>query len=172
MTAGTRRRLLLAVCAAPFLNLVNLSSVNLALPDIAADPAFSEATLQWVVSVYALAFAGVVLLGGRLADLYGGRRIMSVGFAMFGVCALLAAVAPSSWLLVVARGLQGVGAAMMVPAGLEVIGATFRGDRERARAVAMFIVIQARTARPLMPLRVWRAAGFAAVIVDRTGTIG
>lgn len=137
MSAG-RQRLLLAVCAAPFLNLVNLSSVNLALPDIAAELAFSEAALQWVVSSYALAFAGVVLLGGRLADLYGGRRVMSAGFALFGVSALVAAVAPSAWLLVVARGLQGVGAALMVPAGLEVIGRTFRGDRERARAVASF----------------------------------
>lgn len=121
-----------------FLNILNLSSVNIALPDIAVDLGFSEATLPWVISAYALTFAGFLLVGGRAADLLGRRKLLAAGFATFGIFTLVDALATSPGMLITARGLQGVGAAITIPAALGILTNTFSEDVERSRALAAF----------------------------------
>lgn len=81
--------MLVVMCAAQFLNVANISSVNIALPDIATELGFSEATLPWVVSAYLLTFAGFLLVSGRVADLVGRRRVLTAGVALFAGCALV-----------------------------------------------------------------------------------
>lgn len=126
------------LCSTMLLNILNLSSVNIALPDIAADLGFSEATLPWVISAYALTFAGFLLVGGRVADLLGRRKVLAAGFATFGTFTLLDAVATSPGMLIAARGLQGIGAAITIPAALGILTNIFSEGGERSRAVAAF----------------------------------
>lgn len=121
-----------------FLNILNLSSVNIALPHIAADLGFSDATLPWVISAYAVTFAGFLLIGGRAADLLGRRKLLALGFATFGIFTLADALATSPWMLITARGLQGVGAAITIPAALGILTNTFSKEVERSRALAAF----------------------------------
>jgi len=130
--------LLVLLCSTQFLNTVNLSSVNIALPDIAAELRFSEANLPWVIAAYALTFGGFLLVGGRLADLVGRRKVLAVGFAIFGVFTLVDALATSPAMLIAARGLQGVGAAISIPASLGILTNAFTERSERSRAVAAF----------------------------------
>ena len=134
------RPVLLAVvlCSTQFLNIVNLSSVSIALPDIAADLDLSEANLPWVISAYALTFAGFLLVGGRAADLMGRRRVLVFGFAVFAAFELVAALAPGAGVLIAARGLQGIGAATMIPASLGILTDAFAEPAERSRALAAF----------------------------------
>jgi len=129
---------LVLLCSTMFLNILNLSSVNIALPDIAADVGFSEASLPWVISAYALTFAGFLLVGGRAADLLGRRKVLAGGFATFGVFTLVDALATSPGMLIAARGLQGIGAAITIPAALGILTNTFGAGAERSRAVAAF----------------------------------
>jgi EmrB/QacA subfamily drug resistance transporter len=112
--------------------------VNIALPFIKADLGFSVANLPWVVTGYSLAFGGLLLLGGRLADLYGRRRVFAVGLVIFGVASLLGGVAGNAGLLLAARGLQGVGAALASPAALALITTTFPAGPARNRAFAVY----------------------------------
>lgn len=130
--------LLVLMCSTQFLNVANISSVNIALPDIADELGFSEATLPWVVSAYLLTFAGFLLVSGRVADLIGRRRVLTTGFAIFAACALVNAVAVSAEMLIAARAVQGIGAAMTIPASLGILTTTFTERRERSRAVAAF----------------------------------
>ncbi|MGZ4448057.1 MAG: MFS transporter [Nocardioides sp.] len=112
--------------------------VNIALPFIQKDLGFSQANLPWVVTGYALAFGGLLLLGGRLGDLYGRRKIFVVGLAVFAVASLLGGAATSEGLLLAARGLQGLGAALASPAALALITTTFPAGPARNRAFAVY----------------------------------
>jgi EmrB/QacA subfamily drug resistance transporter len=127
------RWVLAATVGGSTLALVDATSVNVALPTIAADLGASVAGLQWIVNGYALALAALILLAGSLADRFGRRRIFLVGVAWFGVASLLCAVAPSTGVLVAARVLQGIGGALLTPGSLAIIQASFApGDRARA----------------------------------------
>jgi MFS family permease len=112
--------------------------VNVALPTIQADLGFSQKNLQWVVSAYALTFGGLLLLGGRAADLLGRRRLFIAGRALFAAASLMAGLAGSDTVLIAARALQGVGAAVMTPAALSILMTTFREGAERNTALGVW----------------------------------
>jgi EmrB/QacA subfamily drug resistance transporter len=133
---GARRWFGLALlCTAFFMVILDVAIVNVALPSIQADLAFSQQNLQWVVSAYALTFGGLLLLGGRTADLLGRRRVFVAGVAVFAVASLLGGLAPNVALLIAARALQGIGAAAMTPAALSILMTTFREGAERNKAL-------------------------------------
>jgi len=123
---------LLLLCAVQLLDIVDASIVNVALPSIRADLHFSLQSLQWVLIAYAITFGGFLLLGGRLADLLGRRRIFMIGVAVFSAASLACGLAGSIGVLVAARAVQGIGAALVSPATLSIITATFP-PRERGR---------------------------------------
>ncbi|MDX6685244.1 MAG: hypothetical protein QOF86_1372 [Baekduia sp.] len=135
---GTRRgKLTLALlCTIAFLDFVDASIVNVALPTIRDDLDFSVQNLQWVISGYLLTYGGFMLLGGRAADLFGRRRVLMAGTALFALSSLTGGLAQSSGMLVGARLAQGLGAAMMLPAALSLLTTTFTGtDRHKALGV-------------------------------------
>jgi len=113
---------LVAVCTATFMLLLDITVVNVALPDIERELGASFTELQWVVDAYALMLAGLLLTAGSLGDLLGRRRIFVGGLALFTFASLLCALAPSAAALDVARGLQGVGGAGMFATSLALIG--------------------------------------------------
>jgi EmrB/QacA subfamily drug resistance transporter len=121
-------------CACQFMVILDASIVNVALPSIDRDLGFSAAGLAWVVNGYMLTFAGLMLLGGRAADLFGHRLTLSAGLLLFSAASLLGGLATSAEVLVAARVSQGVGAAMLAPATLSVINTSFTGGPARARA--------------------------------------
>jgi EmrB/QacA subfamily drug resistance transporter len=123
------------IVVAQFMVVLDLSIVNVALPTIKADLGFSESGLQWVITAYAIVFGGLLLLGGRLGDLYGRRRMFVVGLLVFAVGSALAAVAWSSASLIAFRALQGAGGALFAPAGLSLLMTTFADGRDRSIAV-------------------------------------
>ena len=132
---ATRRGvlILLLICAVQFLDVVDTAIMNVALPTIKDDLGFTQQSLQWVVSGYLISYGGLLLLGGRAGDLLGRRRLLVAGVAIFAVCSLAGGLAPNATLLVTARVAQGVGAAMMAPAGLAILTTTFTGgDRNKA----------------------------------------
>jgi EmrB/QacA subfamily drug resistance transporter len=134
-----RRWLGLAVlCSAFFMVILDVAIVNVALPTIQVDLAFSAKNLQWVVSAYALAFGGLLLLGGRAADLLGRRRVFVLGVALFAAASLLAGLAWSDTVLIAARAIQGIGAAVMTPAALSILMTTFREGAERNTALGVW----------------------------------
>ena len=112
--------------------------VNIALPYIQSDLDISHANLTWVVTGYALAFGSLLLLGGRLGDLYGRRKVFMIGLTIFGVASLLGGLATSEGMLLAARGLQGLGAALASPAALALIATTFPAGPARNRAFAVY----------------------------------
>ena len=122
-----------AVCVATFMLLLDITIVNVALPDIAKDLGSSFSDLQWVVDAYALSLAALLLTAGSLADLLGRRRVFVLGLAIFTAASLLCALATSPFFLDIARGLQGVGAAAMFATSLALLAASFSG-RERGTA--------------------------------------
>src|SRR5215471_5146654 len=137
--AGRRRWLALAVLAvAQFMVFLDETVVNVALPSIKASLGFSQATLGWVVSAYIVVFGGLVLAGGRAADLGGRRRVFLAGTAIFGVASLLDGLAQSQAMLLGARVLQGVGAALATPAALALVTALFPVQSERVKALAIW----------------------------------
>jgi EmrB/QacA subfamily drug resistance transporter len=121
---------------------LDLSIVNVALPAMQRDLHFSTTQLQWVVNAYALTFGGF-LLGGRAADLFGRRRIFVLGLVMFSFASLICALAPNEGLLIAARALQGLGAAVLSPATLTILTTTFREAGERARALGLWSAMAA-----------------------------
>ena len=132
----TRRWLGLGLlCSAFFMVILDVAIVNVALPSIGADLGFSQRSLQWVVSAYALTFGGLLLLGGRAADVLGQRRVFATGVTVFALASLLAGVAWSPALLITARALQGIGAAAMTPAALSILMTTFSEGAERNKAL-------------------------------------
>ena len=129
---------LAVLCTAFFMVILDVAIVNVALPTIQVDLDFSQRNLQWVVSAYALTFGGLLLLGGRAADLLGRRRVFIAGLAIFAAASLLAGLAASDTVLILARALQGVGAAVMTPAALSILMTTFREGAERNTALGVW----------------------------------
>ncbi|HTU28086.1 MAG TPA: MFS transporter [Solirubrobacteraceae bacterium] len=129
---------LLLLCGVQFLDVVDSSITNVALPSIQRALHFSQQDLQWVASGYLLTYGGLLLLGGRLADLLGRRRILLAGLVVFGICSLVAGLSRSEEMLVCARLAQGVGAAMMAPAALSILTVTFRDGADRNTALGVW----------------------------------
>src|SRR5438045_6979415 len=138
-SADRRGWLALAVIvAAQFMVVLDVAIVNVALPSIKTDLNFSQESLQWVITAYAIVFGGVLLLGGRMADLLGRRRVFMVGMAVFTIFSLLDGLAWSSSSLIAFRGLQGLGAALLAPAALSILTTTFREGRDRNVALGIW----------------------------------
>jgi EmrB/QacA subfamily drug resistance transporter len=138
-TLDPRRWWVLALlCGAFFMVILDGAIVLVALPSIGADLGFSEQGLQWVLSAYALTFAGLLLLGGRAADLLGRRRVFMVGLVFFTVASLLCGLAWSPAALIGARAFQGIGAAIMTPTALSIIATTFPDGAERNKALGIW----------------------------------
>jgi MFS family permease len=134
-----RRWLALGVlAAAQFMVFLDESIVNVALPSIKSDLGYSQAGLAWAVNAYVLAFGGLVLLGGRLADVLGRRRMFLAGIALFGVSSLVDGLAPSTGVLDAARAAQGVGAAIATPAALALVTQLFEQREERTKALGIW----------------------------------
>ncbi|HEY7729351.1 MAG TPA: DHA2 family efflux MFS transporter permease subunit [Gaiellaceae bacterium] len=119
------------LCVTQFVVVLDIAIVNVALPSIQADLGFSQENLQWVISAYALVFGGFLLLGGRLADILGRRVVFMTGLVVFSVGSLLCGLAWSDESLIIARGLQGLGAATITPSALSILTTTFSEGRER-----------------------------------------
>jgi EmrB/QacA subfamily drug resistance transporter len=126
-----------------FMTTVDLTVVNVALPTIGRDLHFSEANLQWVVTAYGLTFGGFLLLGGRAADLLGRRRVMMVGLATFTAASLACALATNDSFLIVMRGIQGLGGAIVLPAALSIVTNLFTEGPERNKALGVWGAIGA-----------------------------
>jgi EmrB/QacA subfamily drug resistance transporter len=133
--------LLALLAVAEFMLTLDLSIVNVALPAIRRDLGFSESSLQWVVNGYALAFAGFLLLGGRAADLVGGRRVFIGAMSMFTVASLTSGLAADETMLVGSRVLQGLTAAVLAPATLSILTATYQQPEARNRALAIWTAV-------------------------------
>src|SRR3954469_19203795 len=129
---------LVLISVAQLMVVLDGTIVNIALPYIQHDLGIATADLRWVVTGYALAFGSLLLLGGRLGDLYGRRKVFMVGLVVFGVASLLGGLATSEGLLLAARGLQGLGAALASPAALALIATTFPAGPARHRAFAVY----------------------------------
>jgi EmrB/QacA subfamily drug resistance transporter len=139
-----RRWIILAILGISQLMVVlDATIVNVALPAIQKDLAFSASSLQWVVNGYTLAFGGFLLLGGRLADRLGRRRVFMIGAALFAVSSLLGGIAQTQGLLVASRSLQGIGGALMSPAALSLLTVIFREGEDRDRALGVWAGITA-----------------------------
>lgn len=133
-----RQGLALALlCIAQFMVVLDFSIVNVALPSMQKDLGFSTQSLQWVVSAYSLTLGGFLLLGGRLADLYGRRRLFILGLALFSLASLAGGLAPSGPWLIMARAMQGLGAAFVAPASLSLITTTFAEGPARNKAFGL-----------------------------------
>ncbi len=129
---------LVLILTAQLMVVLDSTIANIALPYIGADLAISQANLTWIVTGYALAFGGLLLLGGRLGDLYGRRRLFMTGLTVFAIGSLLGGLAQNEVLLLGSRGLQGVGAALAAPAALALITTTFPAGPQRNRAMAAY----------------------------------
>ena len=130
--------LLLVICLAQFMVILDVSIVNVALPSIRGALHFSDVGLQWVVNAYTLTFAGFLLLGGRASDLFGRRRIFLLGTALFTLASLACALSVTRNELDAARALQGIGGAVLSPASLAVLTTSFAEGRERNRALGIW----------------------------------
>jgi EmrB/QacA subfamily drug resistance transporter len=129
---------LLLLCAVQFLDVVDSSIMNVALPSIRRDLGFSVQSLQWVLSGYLVTYGGLLLLGGRAGDLLGRRRLLIAGTALFAACSLTGGLAVNAGMLVGARLGQGAGAALMAPAGLSILTTTFSQGTDRGRALGIW----------------------------------
>ncbi|MEV4318844.1 MFS transporter [Actinocrispum sp. NPDC049592] len=132
------RMALLLLTAVELVVFLDVSIVNVALPSMAATLALGEAGLAWVVNAYQLTFGGFQLVGGRASDILGRRRVFRIGLTIFTVASLLAGLAPWAWLLILARALQGVGAALVVPAELALLTSVFTEPRAYQRAFGVW----------------------------------
>jgi EmrB/QacA subfamily drug resistance transporter len=132
------RGILPLLVTAQFMVVLDVAVVNVALPSIQADLGFSDAGLQWVVSAYAIVFGGALLLGGRLADLIGRRRLFVAGISLFATSSLLCGIAWSAGSLIAFRALQGLGGALLAPAALSLLMTSFAEGRERNRALGIY----------------------------------
>jgi EmrB/QacA subfamily drug resistance transporter len=129
---------LAVVCVAQFMVILDASIVNVALPTIKRDVGFSEQSLSWILNAYTLIFGGFLLLGGRLADRLGRRRLFMAGIALFSGASLVCGISQSEGMLLVARGAQGLGGALVSPAALSIILTTFAEGKERNRALSVW----------------------------------
>ncbi len=137
---STRRGMLILLLlgAVQFMDIVDSSIMNVALPSIRADLGFSQHDLQWVLSGYLVTYGGFLLLGGRAADLLGRRRLLVAGTALFAVCSLAGGLATDAGTLIAARVVQGIGAAMMAPAGLSILTTSFTEGKDRTKALGIW----------------------------------
>ena len=132
---------LVLVCIAQFMVILDATIVNVALPSIQADLGLSESGLQWIVNAYALLFGGFLLLGGRAGDLIGRKRVFLAGLVLFTTASLLCGLANGETWLIVSRGAQGLGAALVSPAALSIVTTTFREGAERTKALGVWAAI-------------------------------
>src|SRR4030088_3356378 len=137
-TPRAKNLALLLLAMTQFVIVIDASIVNVALPSIGSHLHFARADLSWVVNAYTLTFGGFLLLGGRLADLLGRRRMFMLGLVLFSVASFAGGVAPAEPWLIVARGVQGLGAAIVSPAALSIITTTFAEGAERNRALGIW----------------------------------
>src|SRR5436189_1029656 len=136
---GDRRWLTLAIVgAAFFMTILDVAIVNVALPSIETDLNVTETTVQWVLIAYSITFGGFLLLGGRMADLLGRRLIFLVGLTLFTIASLICGLAGSIAVLIAARAVQGVGAAIISPAALSIVSTTFEEGAERNKALGIW----------------------------------
>jgi EmrB/QacA subfamily drug resistance transporter len=137
---STRRGMytLLLLCTVQFMDIIDSSIMNVALPSIRAELGFSQQRLQWVLSGYLVTYGGFLVLGGRAADLFGRRRLLVAGTILFAVCSLAGGLATNAGMLVGARIAQGIGAALMAPAGLSILTTTFTEGKDRTRALGVW----------------------------------
>src|SRR5256885_7565213 len=138
--ATTQRRwsALALIVTAQFMVILDVAIVNVALPSIKTDLGFSETSLQWVVSAYAIIFGGALLLGGRLADILGRRRLFLTGLALFAASSFLCGIAWSEGSLIAFRAVQGLGGALLAPAALSLLMTMFAEGRERNLALGIY----------------------------------
>src|SRR4051794_161734 len=134
---------LVIVCLAQFMVILDATIVNVALPSIQRDLGFSTSSLQWVINAYTLVFGGFLLLGGRAGDLVGRRKVFVAGVIVFTTASLLNGLATSSEWLVASRALQGLGAALVSPAALSIITTTFAEGADRTKALGVWSAIAA-----------------------------
>jgi EmrB/QacA subfamily drug resistance transporter len=138
-TPDRRRWIVLAlIVVAQFMVVLDIAIVNVALPSIKTDLHFSQVDLQWVITAYSILFGGVLMLGGRIADLLGRRRLFVAGLSLFTVSSLLDGLAWSEGSLIAFRAIQGLGAALMSPAALSILMTTFEEGRERNLALGIW----------------------------------
>jgi MFS transporter, DHA2 family, methylenomycin A resistance protein len=164
---GSRRVLLVVMCAGYLLVLLDVTIVNVALPSIGAGLGADVSALQWVVDGYAIALASLMLAGGTVGDLHGHKRIVLAGLAVFGVASLACGAAPSTGLLIGARVLQGVGAALLLPGTLAIISHAFPEPDEQAKAIGIWAGIGslALPAGPLLGGALIDAFGWRAIFL-------
>jgi MFS family permease len=143
MSGRARWRAFAVLAVAYFMTIVDLTIVNVALPTIGRKLHFSETNLQWVVTAYGLTFGGFLLLGGRAADLLGRRRIFVCGLVIFTAASLGCGLATTDTFLVAMRGIQGLGAAIVLPAALSIVMNMFEEGAERNRALGAWGAIAA-----------------------------
>src|SRR5437868_14582624 len=129
---------LILLCSAQLVVVLDASIVNVALPTIGEALDFTESSLPWVVNAYVLTFGGFLLLGGRLADLLGRRRVFMFGLVLFAIASLFGGLASTSGQLVAARAVQGLGAAILSPAALSIVATTFKDGAERNKALGIW----------------------------------
>jgi EmrB/QacA subfamily drug resistance transporter len=133
-----RWRAFALLAVAFFMTVIDLTIVNVSLPTIGRDLHFSQTNLQWVVTAYALTFGGFLVLGGRAADLLGRRRMLMLGLGLFSAASLAAALATDATFMIGARAVQGIGAAIMLPAALSIVMNMFREGPERNKALGIW----------------------------------
>jgi EmrB/QacA subfamily drug resistance transporter len=129
---------LLLLCAVQFMVVLDIAIVNVALPTIKTALSFDETSLSWVINAYTLTFGGLLMLGGRTADLLGRRRMFMLGLALFSGASLVCGLATSEATLIAARAIQGVGAAVISPAALSILTTTFEEGAERNKALGIW----------------------------------
>jgi EmrB/QacA subfamily drug resistance transporter len=134
---------LVIVCVAQFMVILDATVVNVALPSIQVDLGFSPQSLQWIVNAYTLMFGGFLLLGGRASDLLGRQRLFIAGVIVFTVASAVNGVANTSGVLIAGRALQGLGGALVSPAALSIVTTTFEEGRDRTRALGVWSAIAA-----------------------------
>jgi MFS family permease len=160
---------LLVLCGAAFLEGIDVAMFTIALPAIRSDLGMSSGDLQWVVSAYILGYGGFMLLGGRVADLYGRRRVFILAMCVFLVFSGLGGFASEGWVLILARAATGISAAFLMPAGLSIITTTYAAGHERDRALLIYAGVGAGgfsiglVAGGLLTLLGWRWVFFAPV---------
>src|SRR4249919_301896 len=140
MTLNSRTRwfALYVLCLGTLMIVLDTTIVNVALPSIRADLGFSETSLAWVVNAYLLTFGGFLLLGGRLGDLYGHRRMFLIGIALFTAASIACGLAGSQEFLIGARAVQGLGGAIVSAVSLSLMMSLFTEPAERAKAMGVF----------------------------------
>src|SRR3954447_8704045 len=136
--ANARWLALAVIAIAQFMVVLDVTIVNVALPAIQTDLGFSADGLQWVVNGYTLTFGGLLLLGGRMSDILGRRRVFLIGLGLFAAASLAGGFATSGEMLVAARAIQGIGAALLSPAALALLTVTFAAGRERNVALGVW----------------------------------